>query len=438
MCALTLLDLTCYRIHRDPYSKPRAGTFDCVDAVLPWRFEEEPLPPPVPPKNDVKEALSRSAAAAAAASAVSLPERVTTPWLLRRVKTPHVTQPTRSQTVPVPTGTPTPAPQKASSTDIIRGSPKPDPPAYHAVPPPPPQHRVHLSEERLAITSSKGPAAAVLQSQHPTIQAQPRTPPKPAAVAHRSASARGETEKQRGLPPPASHPGCPQIRSVRSAPHEESSRRPAASGTRAQPSGLRPTAAIRPERVLPSYHSAEPFPSPAPPPYRVSAEDSYPTSVRSRSLPRSSRTKHGGPTPAYEKKETPPLPPLPLPGHPQLSSSAISRIQAGLKVSKQFGDAILQQELRFATPTSDHHCSRLDPPVPNPRLGRRFLSTSELQSHRKAKLGTDKITPELEARLRTANKSSSSVGRSLGDSRQRTASAHPGRGQDKGSQRARR
>jgi hypothetical protein len=167
----------------------------------------------------------------------------------------------------------------------------------------------------------------------------------------------------------------------------------------------------------------------------VSAEDSYPTSVRSRSLPRSSRsTKHGGPTPTYEKETTPPpLPPLPLPfpSHPQLSSSAISRIQAGLKVSKQFGDAILQQELRLATPTSDHHCSRLDPPVPNSRLGRRFLSTSELQSHRKAKLRTDKITPELEARLRTSNKSSSNVGRSSGDSRQRAASAHPGRGQER-------
>jgi hypothetical protein len=190
--------------------------------------------------------------------------------------------------------------------------------------------------------------------------------------------------------------------------------------------------------VLPSYHSAQPFPSPAPPPppYRVSAEDSYPSSVRSRSLPRSSRSKHGGRT--YEK-EAPPLPPLPLPSHPQLSSSAISRIQAGHKVSKQFGDAIMQQELRLATPTSDHHHSRLDPVVPNPRLGRRFLSASELQNHRKAKLHTDKVTPELEARLRTANnKSSPNVGRCSGDSRQRTVSAHLGRGQDKGSQRARR
>jgi len=105
-------------------------------------------------------------------------------------------------------------------------------------------------------------------------------------------------------------------------------------------------------------------------------------------------------------------------------------------VSKEFGDAIMQQELRLATFTSDH--SRLDHPVPNPRLGRRFLSTSEMQSHRNPKLRPDKITPEHEAHQRTSNKSSSNVGRCSGDSRQRAASAHPGRGQEKGSQRGRR
>jgi hypothetical protein len=415
---------------RHPYSTSRAGSFDRVDAVLPWRFEEEPLPPPVPPKTDLKEARE----ARSAAASPSLPKRVT-PWLFRHVKKPV---PRATQTAPA--SAPTPAPQKAYSTDI-RGSPKPEPPAYHAVP----QQQIHPSRERLAITTSRGPtaaAAAAVQSQQPIVQVQPRTPPKPAVV-HRSARGRGGGETQRA--PPTSHPSCPQLRSVRSAPHEERSRRP---GTRAPPlppPPLRPAAAVRPERthlVLPSYHSAQPFPSPAPPPppYRASAEDNrYPTSVRSRSLPRSSRNKHGGRT--FEKDSTP-LPPLPLPpplpSHPQLSSSAISRIQAGLKVSQDFGNAIMQQELRLATPTSDHH-SRLDPvPVPNPRLGRRFLSASELQSHRRARLHTDKITPEHEARQRTSNKSSSNVGRCSGDSRQRTVSAHPGRGQDKGSQRARR
>jgi hypothetical protein len=427
-----------------------------VDAVLPWRSEaeEEPsLPPPVPPKNDLRE----SARSTAAASTDSIPERVTrsTPWLLRRVKTP-VTQ--AIQTAPEPA--PAPAPQKAyaGSTDNIRRcSPKPEPPAYrdHAVP----QKQIHPSGERLAITSTtRGPAQAppspptVVQSQRQypqavqvQVQVQPRTPPKPAVAAHRSTRGRaGET--QRGSPTSQRHSGCPQIRSVRSAPHEYRSRRPE---TRALPPplplpSLRPVAAGQPERanlVLPSYHSAQPFPSPAPPPppYRASAEDSYPTSVRSRSLPRSSRNKHGGGR-TYEKEGVPlpPLPPLPLPSHPQLSSSAISRIQAGHKVSQQFGDAIMQQELRLATPTFDHH-SRLDHVLPNPRHARRFLSASELQSHRKAKLRTDKVTLEHEAHQRASNnKSSPNIGRCLGDSRQRTVSAHPGRGQDKGSQRARR
>ena len=359
----------------------------------------------------------RSAAGSSIPEPERIPERVT-PWLLRRVKTP-VTRAT--QTAPAP------ASQKAS-TDNIRGgtrTPKPEPPAYHAVP----QQHIYPSQERLALAITQTP----IRGPPAVVQTVPRTPPKPAAVAYRSASAArgGETQQRVPTPTPILHSGCPQIRSVRSAPSEERrSRHPA---TRAP---LRPVA-VQPERrvLLPSYHSAEPFPSsPAPPPYRVSAEDSYPTSVRSRSLPRSSR-KHGAST--FEKDATP-LPPLPpLPSHPQLSSSAISRIQAGHKVSKEFGDAIMKQELRLATPTSDHHSSRLDP-VPNPRLGQRFLSSSELQSHRKAKLRTDKITPEHEARLRTLNKSSPNVGRCSGDSRQRTTSAHQGRGQDKVSQRGRR
>jgi hypothetical protein len=437
MCVL----LTC--IDRDPYSTPRAGSFERVDAVLPWRFEEgreepEPSPPPVPPKNDLKK--GRSAAAAAVAT---IPERVTTPWLLRRVKTP-VTQATPTALAHTP--------QKASSSTDIRGRgsprpPKPEPPAYHVVPPAPPpppqqpqpQPPVLPSEERLARTSRSRPAAVVQSRQsESTVQVQPRTPPKPAVVAHRSAARGGGGETQRN---PTSHSGCPPLRSVRSAPQEERSRR---SVTRAPPPPplppLRPAAAMQsqPELAhLPSYYSAQPFPpSPAPPPYRASAEDGYPTSVRSRSLPRSSRNKHGGSsTSTFEKEAATPLPPLP--SFPQLSSSALSRIQASFQVSKQLGDAIMKQELQFATPTSDHHHSRLDP-VPNPRLGRRFLSAGELLSHRKAKLCADKITPEHEARLRTSNKSSPNVARYAGDSRQRTVSAHPGRGQDKGPQRGRR
>ncbi len=347
-----------------------------MDAVLPWRFEEEPLPPPVPPKNELR---ARQAVA-------TIPERVT-PWLLRRVKTP-VTR--AGQTAPVP------APQKASAD--IRGFPKPEPPTYHAVP----QQQIHPSEERLAIMTSR---PVVVQSRS-TVQVHPRTPPKP-AVADRSA----RKETQRG---PTLHSGSPQLRSVRSA-HEERSRPEARAPLRHAP---------QPERVhLPSYHSAETFqtPPPPPPPYRASAEDSHRTSGRSRSLPRSSH-KHG---PAFDKEATPPLPQLP--SHPPLSSSAKSRILAGYKVSNEFGNELLRQEQRLATRMSDD--SGLDP-VPNPRLGRRFLSASEMQSHRKAKLCTDKTSLEHEARQRTSKKSSPNVGRCSGDSRLRTASAHSGRGQD--------
>jgi hypothetical protein len=413
-------------IDRDRYATPRAGTFDCVDAVLPWRFEEPlPLPPPVPPKSDLK---ARPAAAA-------IPERVT-PWLLRRVKTPV----TRATT------------QQKASADI-RGSPKP--PAYHhhhhAV-----QQQIHPSEERLEIVPQSGGNVAIAANSHPVIQrsavqVHPHTPPKP-AVAERSATPRSEAQRV-----PTPHSGSPQS-SIRTA-HEEKTR-----PTRAAVP-LRP--ALSERAHLPSYHSAEPFP--APPPYR--AEDSYPTSIRSRSLPRS--RKHGPalgkeaslpplpshpplsssavsriqagykvskefgdaimrqevrmaiptpiPTPGHTKLDPTTFPPLP--SHPQLPNSAVSRIQAGYKVSKEFGDAIFRQEVRMAIPTPDHLDS-----APTQRVGRRFMSASELQSHRKAKQRTDKSSPEQEVRQRTSSKPSSHVERRSGDSRQRAASTHSGRG----------
>ena len=374
--------------------------------------------------------MRRQARSATTVTPTTEPERVT-PWLLRPVKTP-VTRTANPALV-----LPSPQNASASSTDISGGcptNPKPQPPAYHADPP---QQQILPTQERPAITTTRttkrGPVSVVRALQPVLVQVQPRTPPKPAPVAavpdHRST--RGETQRGGG---PTSHPhpsGSPQLRSVRSA-HEERSR--------SRPGRTRPPTPVpvqsQPEHAhLPSYHSAQPFPSPPPPPpYRVSPQDSYPTSLRSRSLPRSSH-KHG----SFLEKTTPipPLPPLPLPlpSHPQLSKSAISRITAGLKVSKEFGDAILQQELRMATPTPDH--SRLDP-VSNPRHGRRYLSVSELRSHRNARLFANKVTtPEYEARQRPSNKSSPNLGRCSGDSRQRAASTHSGRGQDKGSQRGR-
>jgi hypothetical protein len=381
-------------VDRDPYTTTKAGTFDFVDAVLPWRVEE-PLPPPVPPKRDAK---TRPAQAAA-----TLPGRVT-PWLLRRVKTPV----TRATQVALS--------QKAPPSDVrAGGSPKPPPPpppAYHAVP----QQQIHPSAERLgiapqsgngiAITPASRPAAVLVPVVQPAVQVHPRTPPKP-TVARRSA----RSGAQRGLTSHSS--GSPQP-SVRSA-HEERVRPRAATPT-PTPTPPRP-AQLLPERTkLPSYHSAEPFP--APPPYRASAEDSYPTSNRSRSLPRS--RKQGS---AFEKEA--PLPPLP--SYPPLPSSAVSRIQAGYKVSKVFGDAVMRQEVRVAMPTPDH--TRLDP-APTLRAGRRFMSTSEIQSFRKAQQHVDKSSPEHEVRHRTSSKPSSHVERSSGDSRQRTTSTNPERGRE--------
>lgn len=428
-----------------------------MDAVLPWRFED-PLPPPVPPKNDLKATIPKA-----------IPERVT-PWLLRRVKAPV----TRA----IPTT------QKASAD--VRGSPKPPAYAYHAV-----QQQVRPSEERLgAVRPSPPPSGdnVAIPAGRPVTpapqQVQPRTPPKPAVV---DRSARSEAQRA-----PTLHSASPSPQpqpSIRSA-HEERSRPRTAAPLRT---------AVLPERApLPSYHSAEPFP--APPPYRASAEDSHAKSGRSRSLPRS--RKHSS---AFEKD---PLPPLP--NHPPLSSSAVSRVQAGYKISKEFGDAVMRQEVRVAIPTPDH--TRLDPEptplsgsavsriqagykvskefgdavmrqevrvaiptpdhtkldpassqpplsssavsriqagykvskefgdaimrqevrmaIPTPdhdftptlRAGRRFMSASELQSFRKAKQRTDRGPLEHEARHRTSSKPSSRVERCSGDSRQRAAS----------------
>jgi len=274
------------------------------------------------------------------------------------------------------------------------------------------QQQIRPSEERLgiapqpsgdhvAITVPSRPvpvqSAAAVQVRHCTPP--PRTPPKP-AVAHRST--RSEAPP-RGL---TSHSGSsqPNIRST----HDEISRPRTATPTRA---------ILLPGRAnLPSYHSAEPFP--APPPYRASAEDSHPTSTRSRSLPRS--RKHGS---AFEKEVSLP----PLPSYPPLPSSAVSRIQAGYKVSKTFGDAVLRQEVRVAMPTPDH--TRLAY-APTPRVGRRFMSASEMQSFRKSKQRTDKSYSEHEVRQRASSKPYySHVERTSGDSRQRAASTFS-RGRD--------
>ncbi|KAI0302538.1 hypothetical protein BC826DRAFT_1101431 [Russula brevipes] len=369
-------DRSTYGIYEeDRHATPRAGTHDRADAILPWRVEvdDDPPPPPVPPKPK-RETRGRQAAAAAAADS---PERVT-PWLFRRVKTPvpvsRVPHVTHSQ-------------QKASVAVAPVADPKrspPRPPAYHA-------HAVqphkHPSEESFLDmgpprSRDKRPlvVSAIQVQVHTLLKSKPAVPDKSdvsearPGLTHRSRSkwslrsARDETPRPRPPPPPeTTHP--------------------------------------------PSYLYPEQFP--APPPYRASAEECSPPSVRSRSLPRS--RKH---SPAFDA----PLPALPI--HPALSSSAVSRIQAAHKVSKEFGDAVMRQEIRTA-PSAPVH-AHLDSGS-TPHVGRRFMSASEMEISRKSRERMSKHSQEYEARQRMLSKPPCGAERCSGDSRRRAASANPGR-----------
>jgi hypothetical protein len=342
--------------NRDRHATRRAGTHDRADAILPWRLEvdDDPPPPPVPPKNETRgrQPAERS------------PERVT-PWLFRRVKTPvpasRVPHVTHSQ-------------QKASVVADPKRSP--GPPAYHAVQP----HK-HPSEESFLDMGPAEPRQVVSAIQvqvHTLLKSKPASPDKPDV----SEARRGLTERSRSK------------WSLRSARDEIPRPRPPPPETTHPPSYLYP----------------EQFP--APPPYRASAEESSPPSVRSRSLPRS--RKH---SPAFDA----PLPALPI--QPALSSSAVSRIQAAYRVSKEFGDAVMRQEIRTA-PAPVH--SHLDSGS-TPHVGRRFVSASEIENFRKSKERVDKYSQGYEARQRTLSKPACGAERCSGESRRRAASANSGR-----------
>jgi len=386
-------------VNRDPYyATPRAGTLDCADAILPWRVEDPP-PPPVPPKR--REPSARPAAAQA-----DVPKRVT-PWLLRRVKTPaaqdaHVTH---DRHLP------------PSSSANVRQSPAPapaaKPPSYQQQQqqqqPPPPHHPREETFRVVPRQQSKDDSVAVKAANRPvvvsSIKVLVHTPSKPALPDKPDRSEAWKAPSSSRFPTPQ-----PSVGSL----HEER-RRPAAATA---PRPTRPPLPQAKPSHPPSYHYPEPFP--APPPYRVSPEESSPSppSGRSRSLPRS--RKH---SPAFQKDA-----PLPaLPSHPPLSASAMSRVQAAYKVSKQFGDAVMQQEARLAIPRTDYI-----PPVPvpasTPRTARRFMSAAELDSHRKARLRGDKSSREQEARQRALSKPSFYSERYAGESRQRATSANSGRG----------
>ena len=337
-------------IFRDGCATPRAGTLHYADAVLPWRFED-PAPPPVPPKSELRVRPT--------AYAENIPKRVT-PWLLRHVKAPesHVTRP----------------PKKAAAD--IMGSPKP--PTYQAVLQQQQQQQQQqkegrASEERPRTTDSPRshnlPKLASLPALQTTVQAPTpdHSPPKPAPLAKPD---RSDKRKEPGF-----NAHAPQS-TVRGT-HEQVRPRPR---TKSSP---RPVPV--PESVVPvpqpTYTHAKSFPEP--PPYRRTAGESSPPSARSRSLPRSRKKSS-----TFEKDA--PLPPLPNHPHPPLPSSAMSRIHAAYKVSNEFGNAVMRQEVRLATPLPDI--------TPTPRVGRRFMTASEIESFRKSRQRATKGSSEHQAR----------------------------------------
>ena len=358
----------CAVSNRDRCATPRAGPLDCVDAILPWRVVDDPLPPPVPPKREVS---ARPPAEGAGASAAEVPKRVT-PWLHRRVKTPVPSQEDAQVTRDHHR-----LPEKASSVDIKGYPTSPKPPSYRS------QLQVCPSEESFRIlhghSKSTDSLAKSATARPPvvvsSIQVLVHTPANPALV--------NKIDRHEARKATSSHSPTPQP-SIGSF-HDAKSRRGAP---------VAPSLTRLPKRTQPPNYP-EPFPA-APPPYRASPEESSLRSGRSRSLPRS--RKHSSRS-ALEKEA-----PLPaLPDHPRLSPSAVSRIQAAYKVSNEFGNAVMRQEVRLAIPSPEH----MDPvPVPTPRVARHFMSAADLDWHRKAK------QREHEARQRTmSSKSSLSVER---------------------------
>ena len=362
MCALVS--------NRDRCATPRAGTLDCVDAILPWRVVDDPLPPPVPPKREI----SARSPAEGYARAAEVPKRVT-PWLHRRVKTPVPSQD------PQVTGHHR-LPEKASSGDVKGYSVSPKPPSYRS------QLQVRPSEESFRVLPSKSTDNLAKTAVVSSIQVLVHTPAKPALV--------NKIDRHEARKAPSDHSPTPQP-SIGSFHEATRSRRGVA---------LAPSLTRLPKQTQPPSY---PGPIPAPPPYRASPEESSLHSGRSRSLPRS--RKHSSRS-ALEK-EVPPLPALP--DHPQLSASAVSRIQAAYKVSNEFGNAVMRQEVRLAIPSPEHMAPV---PAPTPRVARHFMSAAELDTHRKAK------RREHEARQRTMSKPSFSVERPSGQSRQRATSAN--------------
>ncbi|KAH9956922.1 hypothetical protein BC827DRAFT_734776 [Russula dissimulans] len=337
----------------DRCATPRAGTLHYVDAVLPWRFEDPAPPPPVPPKSEMR------VRPAAAVTADIIPKRVT-PWLFRHVKAPesHVTR----------------APKKAPA-DIVGPQ---EPPAYEVV-----QQQEQQQKQKQERPSGERPRTgpqrhnlpklASLPTLQTTVQGPDHSPPKPAPPAKPNKSDKRREPESGSV---SHHAHSPQS-SVRGT-HKEDRPRPRTKSS-PRPAPVPGTVVPAPQ---PAYTHAKSFPEPTP--YRRAAGESPSLSARSKSLPRG--RKKSSTTLTFEKDA--PLPPLP--NHPPLPSSAMSRIHAAYKVSNEFGSAVMRQELRLATPLPDI------PPVP--RVGQRFMSATEIESFRKSRQRANKGSAEHEAR----------------------------------------
>ncbi|KAI0256181.1 hypothetical protein BJV78DRAFT_1278722 [Lactifluus subvellereus] len=336
---------------------PRAGPLSHADVDFPTSGLDL-LPPPVPPKDGDLQYWP-------VVTAQECPTRVT-PWLLRRVKTP-----VSAPQAPVQVTRSIPA--------DVRRSPKP--PSYQAAQAQESYPRVErsgrvLDRSNAANTSSGVSSAAPGHSSR-------HTPTKPARH-----DKRDKTEVQR------SAISCPSQSSLRSSHRERS--RPRTPAQRVVPQPAQPQ----------NYPPYEPFPPP--PPYHASKES---LALSSRSRPPHRIHKKS----SASGKE---VSSLEQPCHPPPPGSPESRIRAAYSVSKEFGDAVMRQELRVAIP-ADH--PQRDP-TPTPRATRRFMSVTEAEGLRKAKERVDKSSREHEARQRTLSKPSSHAKQGYGESRKRAIS----------------
>ncbi|KAI0305532.1 hypothetical protein B0F90DRAFT_1815143 [Multifurca ochricompacta] len=288
--------------------------------------DHNPLPPPVPPKDDSQFRLGKN------------PERVK-PWVLRRMKT-----------------TVTPTAQMTRSLESVSAGDtgSQEPPSYQVA------HKSYPSEEMSWSVSEATSAAKTSR----TVTSVPTHSPTKLARPKKPGGARSLQNF---------------VTNLQQSAFEERSR----------PDAIQSGGTSEPARP-PSYHHFEA--PPAPSPYHASKGCSA-LSLHSQPVGRSQMQSS-----TFEGASS-----LTLPNHPPLPGSALPRIRAAYKVSKEFGDTVVRQEVRMAMSVVR---AQLDS-VPTPRITRRFMSATELEGFRKAKERVDERSREHEARERVLSQPSS-------------------------------